>query len=129
MSAIKNEKLILNSDNLHKIVKLCDKNFNIKFNKLEIDSLVRYMNELNINKMLYKFKFDIDEINIEIANSYKKYLEQRKNFDLQDYMIQNVTTGASKISSNVSYTTQPSSTAVATAVSAPIMQNTGNIPS
>jgi hypothetical protein len=97
MSLTKNEKLILNPINLKKIVEICEKTFNKKFIKMEIESLMRYMTDLNINMMMNRFKSNIDNINNEIVKSYKNYIEQRKNFDLQDYMATNITTGASKM--------------------------------
>ncbi len=138
MSLNKNEKSILNANNLQKIVELCEKNFKKKFMKMEIESLIRYMGDLNINLLLSKFKSNIDNINIEIANSYKKYLEQRKDFDLQDYMAKNVTTGASKMSTSsapapvVSSSTSSATTSAAAstaAISAALSNlNVGGIP-
>lgn len=126
---ISNSKIILNVENLKKIVALCEITFNKKFVKIEIESLLNYINKLDMDRLFKKFKSNLDNINIEIANTYKKYIDERRDFDLQEYMKNNIVSGASKMTSSYAPAAAVVTSSAPTAATTVTAVSTGNSPS
>jgi len=80
--------VFLSKDNLKNIVVECETVFNKKFNKIEIDSLLRYIRKMNKNTLanLYSEDTTAKKVNQYIANSYKTFLNEPKAFDIKEML-------------------------------------------
>ena len=84
MSNIQNfKKKIKNVDNLKKIITLAEAQFNKRLNKLEVTDLVNFIDKINLSSVYNK---DIDEVNVKIISIYKDNVSKPKNFDMQEYL-------------------------------------------
>jgi hypothetical protein len=84
MSNIQNfKKKIKNVDNLKKVILIAETQFNKKFNKIEIENLVNFINKINLESIYDK---DLDVVNSSIVTIYKNNVSKPKNFDMQEYL-------------------------------------------
>lgn len=84
MSNIQNfKKKVKNVDNLKKIILIAETQFNKKFNKIEIENLVNFINKINLESIYDK---DLDTVNSSIVTIYKNNVTKPKNFDIQEYL-------------------------------------------
>ena len=79
------KKSITNVENFKKIVSNAETSFNKPLNKLEVTNIINYIYQLNFTKLYNTYKGDIDMTNKNIVVSYKAYINQSKDFDLQEY--------------------------------------------
>lgn len=84
MSNIQNfKKKVKNVDNLKKVILIAETQFNKKFNKIEIENLVNFINKINLESIYDK---DLDTVNSSIVTIYKNNVSKPKNFDIQEYL-------------------------------------------
>lgn len=84
MSNIQNfKKKVKNVNNLKDIIKMAETEFNKKFNKIEIENLVNFINKINLESIYDK---DLNVVNSSIITIYKKNVSKPKNFDIQEYL-------------------------------------------
>lgn len=84
MSNIQNfKKKVKNVDNLKKVILIAETQFNKKFNKIEIENLVNFINKINLESIYDK---DLDVVNSSIVTIYKNNVTKPKNFDIQEYL-------------------------------------------
>lgn len=84
MSNIHNfKKKVKNVDNFKKIVLQAEIQFNKKFNKLEIIDLINFIDKINLESIYNK---DLDLVNTSIVSIYKSNVLKPKNFDMQEYL-------------------------------------------
>ena len=76
---------INNVDNLKKIIILAETEFNKKLNKLEVINIIQFIKQLDFRKLYKNYGNDINNANINIISMYKAYMNQSKDFDLQEY--------------------------------------------
>lgn len=79
------KKNINNVENFKKIITIAETSFNKKLNKLEVSNIINYISKLNFTKLYNNYKGDIDVSNTNIIIMYKSYMNQSKDFDLQEY--------------------------------------------
>ncbi len=79
------KKKVNDVDNLKKIIKLAEIEFNKSLNKLEIVNIVQFIKQLDFTKLYKNYKGDVDVTNTNIIIMYKAYMNQSKDFDLQEY--------------------------------------------
>ena len=84
MSNIQNfKKKIKNIDNFKKIISLAETQFNKKFNKLEVADLINFIDKINLSSI---YNNDINIVNASIISIYKSNVSMPKNFDMQEYL-------------------------------------------
>lgn len=91
------EKEIRTKQNLKQIISTAETLFVKKFNAVEIDSLIQYIKKLDINS-IYKNEKNIDSVNKFIINNYKLLLNENDNFDIQEYLKDEINESSKKIS-------------------------------
>jgi hypothetical protein len=79
------KKNINNVENYKKIISIAETSYNKKLNKLEVTNIVNYVSNLNFRKLYNSYKGDVDITNTNIVIAYKAYMNQSKDFDLQEY--------------------------------------------
>jgi hypothetical protein len=79
------KKNINSVENFKKIVSIAETSYNKQLNKLEVTNIISYVSKLNFQKLYNTYKGDIDITNTNIIIMYKAYMNQAKNFDLQEY--------------------------------------------
>lgn len=79
------KKNINNVENYKKIVSIAETSYNKKLNKLEVTNIVKYVSDLDYRKLYNNYKGDVDITNTNVVIAYKAYMNQSKDFDLQEY--------------------------------------------
>jgi len=94
-------------DNIKAIILLAEAKFNKKFNKLEAVNLINFINKINLSTV---FDSNMDIVNNKIITIYKNNISVPKNFDIHEYLKNQINDVPQKLSTSTFESFKNSST-------------------